>query len=369
MNIAITTHVNPAVSNGLGQYIRYLIKGLEEVDSPHAFYIIVNKDFESFLTVSHPNFKFIRVDIPHHPRKIMRPWYFFWQNALAGKLFQKYDIDVFHLPNPVPLYNTFDVPHVVTLHDLAEQHGQRHSGLHQKFRMWVNKLSAEKASDILTVSEFSKKEIITEMGIPEDKIRVTYPGLTIDPSSAISKKMNSQRPYLLHVGGSRRNKNVERLIAAYLSSSTREKMDLYFVGETVNLNKSQNELKKLRKKGVHFKGYVTEEELLGYYQQAYALVYPSLYEGFGLPVLEAMALGVPVITSNCTSLPEVAGDAALMVKPESIISIRKAIEKLGLDDGLKEQLIKKGKQQSRKFDWKTAAQKTILVYEQAAGYQ
>lgn len=107
----------------------------------------------------------------------MRPVYFLWQNMLAGHLFKKYEIDVFHLPNPVPLFNTFGVPHVVTMHDAAEYSGHRYRNLHRYFRIFVNESSAKRAAVILTVSEFSKSEISNFIEIEESKIHVTHPGL------------------------------------------------------------------------------------------------------------------------------------------------------------------------------------------------
>lgn len=366
MNIAITTHVNPAINNGLGQYIKFLIKGLQEVDSDHHFYIIVNKEFEEYLEIYHPNFKIIRVDIPHHPRPIMRPAYFLWQNILAGRLLRKYEIDVFHLPNPIPLFNTFEVPHVVTIHDAAEYSEHRHKILHRRFRMLVNESSAKRTAKILTVSEFSKSEISRFIDVEESKIHLTHLGVTLNLEANPVQVNQNSKPYFLHVGGTRSNKNIERIINSFLSSGCLEKMNLYFVGQNSHLNQSEKELKDLEKKGVYFVGYVSEKELISYYKGAVGLIYPSLYEGFGLPILEAMALGVPVITSNRASMPEVAGEAALYVNPEEVSSIRKAMEKLMGDVDLRESLKMKGIQQSQKFDWKTTAQKTILAYEEAA---
>lgn len=143
-------------------------------------------------------------------------------------------------------------------------------------------------------------------------------------------------------------------------------MDLYFVGQTSYLNQSKKKLKELENKGICFVGYVSEEELLRYYKGAMGLIYPSLYEGFGLPVLEAMSLGVPVITSDRASMPEVGGEAVLYVNPEDECSIQKVMEKLMREESLRESLKEKGLQRSQKFDWQTAAQKTILAYEEAA---
>lgn len=128
---------------------------------------------------------------------------------------------------------------------------------------------------------------------------------------------------------------------------------------------SRSELLKLKGNGIYFKGYVSNDELLNYYKNALALVYPSLYEGFGLPILEAMSLGVPVITSDRAPMPEVAGEAAIYVDPEDESSIKSAMERLVNDEHLRKSLKSQGFERSKKFDCKSAAQKTIRAYEVA----
>lgn len=363
MNIAIITHVTPAINNGLSQYIRFLIRGLQEVDSSHHFYIFVNKSFDSFLNVEHPRFTKVRLDIPHYPRSLMRPAYFLWQNLAAFRLYKKYDIDLVHLPNPVPLFNTFDIPHIVTIHDTAELRSARHRKLHRSFRIFVNDLSAKKAQKIITVSEFSKNEIINLMVVDEYKINVTHPAITLRPQKDKAGNSKIEMPYFLAFAGNQENKNLPRLIEAFRALNIEKKVKLVLVGHHTKLLESFD-LHFFTKSGIELKGYVSEDELIGYYQNAIALIYPSIYEGFGLPILEAMSLGVPVITANTASMPEVAGKAALLVNPESVPEITDAMAQLANNPLLRNYLIFEGYKQAEKFNWQETAQKTTEVYEE-----
>ncbi len=365
MNIAITTHVNPAISNGLGQYIRFLIKALEEADTNHSFFILVNKEFDKFLSISHPNFVKVRIDIPHNPRILMRPIYFYWQNLLIDSFFRKHKIDVFHLPNPVPLFNTHNVPYVVTIHDMAEFNNFRHKSFHRSFRLLSYKLSAENSTMITTVSRFTKSEILKFLDIKKEKIKVIYPGLTLDINKQTDNKKVFKEPFFLHVGGSRNNKNIERIIEAFLMLNIQSKVKLYFLGTITHLKKSKKEMKRLEESGIFFIGQVSEEDLIAYYREAIALVYPSLYEGFGLPILEAMYLGLPVITSNRCSMPEVGGDNVIYVNPESTFDISMAMKKIWLDKNLVRKFVEDGRERAKLFDWKDTAYEMLTMYENA----
>lgn len=361
MNIAISTLVSSTKQNGVFKYISYLVEHLQEAESPHKYFIIVNREFDKALKIKASNFQKIIVDIPHHPRLIMRPVYFIWQHTMIKKILRDYKIDVFHSPNPVPLFTTFEIPYVVTIHDLAEFYVKRYSPFRQKLRIWATETSGRLVKEIVTVSEYSKIQIKTELEVSEDKIHVTYPGLTLLQSNYTEDSDFDGKLFFLHVGGSRSNKNVERIINAFQKVRENYNAELYFVGEPKFLNKKNSELSGI----VHY-GQVSEEELIFLYKNAHALIYPSLYEGFGLPILEAMASGTPVITSNITSMPEVGGDAVHFVDPYSVDSIRAGMEKLLNDEEYRNSLIQKGLKRYKRFSWEEAARKTIEVYEKAA---
>ena len=362
MNILISTLVNPDFNNGLGKYIKYLINSLQEIDSNHHFFIIVNLELSNKIDIYNHKFKKIVVDIPHHPRVFMRPVYFFWQHSFFKSLLKKNMIDVFHSPNPVPIFSTFGTPYVVTIHDVAEYSIQRFSPFRQKLRIWATESSAKLSKEIITVSKYSQSEIVKKLNRESKNVHITYPGLTLNPE--FDDKIEFSKPYFLHVGGSRPNKNVRALISAFRGIKKKD-IELYIVGNTQGIMVDQREKKKLEKEGIYLKGLVSNEELVTYYKNAIALVYPSLYEGFGLPILEAMACGIPVITSNCTSMPEVGGEAVHYVDPYSIESIRVGMEKILTDEDYRQDLIRKGLKRYKKFSWEEAARKTIEVYEMA----
>ncbi len=359
MNILITTIVTPNSPNGLLRYIQGLIEYLQQLDSRNKYYILINEELNEHINVTHKNFKKINIGIPYYPRILMRPVYFLWQNFFLKKIIKKYKIDLFHSPNPIPLFITGGKPFVVTIHDVAEFSEKRHSFFKQWFRRYLATRSAHIASAIITVSDFSKSEIVKYLKIDSDKVYVTPLGLSINSTQAL--KMKFEKPFFLHVSGTKKNKNIDNIIDAF-NMLNQNKIQLIFVGGINNRIKEKNILI-LKKKGIYFKGYVSDDELKEYYRNAYALVYPSLYEGYGLPIIEAMSFGVPVITSNVTSMPEVAGDAALFVDPRNIESINEAMKVLIKDEDVKLDLIGKGFRRQEKFIWRDTATKTINVYD------
>lgn len=366
MNIAITTLVTPNVTNGLSQYIRFLVNALQDIESSHTFYIIVNKSFESSIEIKKANFHKVVTNIPHHPRVIMRPVYFFWQNLMFGKFLKKNKIDVFHIPNPIPLINNYGIPTVVTIHDVAELRGFRHSGLHRLFRIFSNYTSAKKSDQIITVSDFSKKELLSLMKVDGNKIHVTHPGLTLKTNIDSDSKQTFDVPYFLFVGTAELHKNLENVLKAFSQLRTEKKIDLYVVGRIKKPELYTKYIQSYKNRVVHFKGAISEKELKTYYENAIALVYTSLYEGFGLPVLESMSLGTPVITTSGSSMEEVAGDAAIYVNSSNASSIGSAMEVILKDEVLKNKLSEKGLERTQKFNWIKTAKKTIEIYEIAS---
>lgn len=361
MKILITTLLTPSSYSGLSRYIQLLINSLEDVDNEHTFYILINNELDSFLKISNKNIKKILVNIPHHPRIIMRPVYFIWQNLFFKKMIKKYKIDLFHSPNPIPIYSDFGIPFVVTIHDVAEFSQKRHSVLKQMFRRYVAKKSARIASKVLTVSNYSKGEIVKKLGISKDAVTVTHLAASIDTKQ--DQKLEYTKPYFLHVGGSRPNKNIYRIIKAFLKLD-QDEHNLIFIGNDSGNKYRDKELRELEGKGVFFKGIVTEELLHFYYKNALALIYPSLYEGYGLPILEAMAFGTPVITSKICSMPEVGGEAVLYVDPYDLESISNTMKKLLIDKSLLDELSIKGLNRYHELSKNNLGMETYMVYKE-----
>lgn len=238
-----------------------------------------------------------------------------------------------------------------------------------QLKKWT-KYSARKSDKILTISESSKSDIIKEYGVSGNKIEVIYPGINTSlpvnnklKMEDLEKKFGIKNKYILFVGTLQPRKNIERLIEAYSKIET--DVSLVIVGrrgwqfeEILNAPEKYNVKDK-----VLFLENVSDEDLPAIYRNAEFFILPSLYEGFGIPVLEAMSYETPVITSNVSSLPEVGGDAALYVDPNDADDIANKMKKLLGDNNLKKQLIEKGKKQVEKFSWEKSARQTLEVLE------
>jgi len=228
------------------------------------------------------------------------------------------------------------------------------------YRILVPRL-AKKARKIITVSNFSKKEIINLLGIYSKKVDVVYNGITEkffwDPSI---KKEN----FILAVSSLNPRKNFKNLVLAFKKLKLK-KYKLLIVGSK-NKIFSNIEIQKLLMEipNVEFTDYVSDEELIHLYQKAKLFVYPSFYEGFGLPPLEAMACGTPVIVSNVASLPEVCGDAAYYINPYSVNDIARGIYTVLSDEKLQRELIIKGLERVKLFSWEKSARKLIKIIEE-----
>lgn len=227
------------------------------------------------------------------------------------------------------------------------------------------KYSIKKASKVFTISKASKGDIIREYGIPEDSVVVTYPGIkTILDMDKLNEKYGLKKDYVLFVGTLQPRKNIVRLIEAF-SKLDKSNLDLIIVGKKGW--KFEEILQAPKKFGIEdkvkFLESVTDKDLPAFYKNAICFVLPSLYEGFGLPVLEAMRYGCPVITSNISSLPEAGGDAALYIDPLNADDIKEKMESVITDSDLRENLIKKGNEQVKRFSWEKTAKETLKVLE------
>ncbi|MDP3998022.1 MAG: glycosyltransferase family 1 protein [bacterium] len=275
------------------------------------------------------------------------------------------------------------IPSVISIMDLSYIHFPqmfKKSDLYQ-LKNWTA-YSVKNAKKVLTISEASKNDIIRHYQIDPERVIVTYPGIKMEseipskarfasggrdqePSMENLKKYKIEGDYILFVGTLQPRKNIVRLIEAF-STLGPKLYTLVVVGKPGWLYEEIYEAPKKFKveDRVKFLDYVPDEDLPALYQNALCFVLPSLYEGFGLPVLEAMHYGCPVVTSNVSSLPEAAGDAAIMVDPESTESIKEGIEKVLGDKSLREKLVKKGYEQVKKFSWEKCARETLKVLEE-----
>ena len=253
------------------------------------------------------------------------------------------------------------VPVVFTLYDLILLHfpGEANRLMQPYFR-YIVRPAVRRAAYILTCSEFSKQEIMDWSGVTAEKIVVVGCGVD-DSFSPIGPSIDLGFPYLLYVGNHRPHKNLPRLLAAF-SQARHLPPTLKLVLSGEPSPELEREIAALGLGDrVEFSGFIDDLDLPAYYRGATALVFPSLYEGFGLPPIESMACGTPVLTSNVTSLPEVVGDAALLVNPYDVAEIALGIERIVGDRDLRSTLIDRGIHQAQQHQWETTVEKTDRV--------
>jgi glycosyltransferase involved in cell wall biosynthesis len=247
------------------------------------------------------------------------------------------------------------VPFAFCIFDLIHLRFEQESSVARRaYYSLVVKPASRRAARVFTISAHSRQSILEWSGLPEDRVRSVSCGVGrhFVPEG---RRHAPGYPYFLFVGRREPHKNVPRLLQAFAAARCRSDLRLVFTGAPDAVTEA--EVRRLNMSGaVIFSPGIGDEELAAYYRGAAALAFPSLYEGFGLPIAEAMACGTPVITSNVTAMPETAGDGnALMVDPLSVDAIRDAMERIAADDGLRASLRERGLAQARKFSWDEVA--------------
>jgi glycosyltransferase involved in cell wall biosynthesis len=289
----------------------------------------------------------------------------FYLHALLPRVLHKARPGICHYTNFLaPVAD--DRPYVVTIHDMGlETLTASHPWTKRIYTKRLTRRVARNARLVLTNSEYSKWEIIRHLGIPEHRIRVTP--LAASPEFMPLPVREPNSPYFLYVGNLEPRKNIARLLEAFARMPLKSH-DLLIAGNAwYRAGEIREKARTLGLNGrVKFLGYVPRADLPGLFSGATAFVYPSLLEGFGLPVLEAMACGTPVITSNNSSLKEVAGDAALLVDPLDTRALTEALSLVAEDSVMRESLSRKGVQRAAHFSWESTARLTLDAYSEAS---
>ena len=371
MRIGIDAHSVGTKLGGNESYAVNLIEALAQIDSVNKYtiYVTTNEARDRF-TDRWPNFK-VRSTLPHTPL-IRIPL------TLSAEL-RKHPVDILHVQFTAPPF--CPCPVVVSIHDLSFEHlpetFKRRS--RTQLRLTVRR-SARRATRILSLSEHTRRDIIETYRIDAEKVSA-IPLAAADHFRPVADNRELQRvrhkygidgDYILCVGSIQPRKNVARLIRAYAllrgNFSADKLPKLVLVGKCAWLY--DETLRTLEKTGVKdtsvVTGYVPESDLPALYSGALCFVYPSYFEGFGLPPLEAMKCGTPVIVGNRTSLPEVVGDAALSVDPFDIEAIAAAITRLMNNSALRDELSVRGQERARMFSWQHTAEETLKIYTEVA---
>lgn len=356
---------------GIGTYIRNLVTELATLDRDDAFVLFTRPDDARSAAAAGANFT-ARVETCR-PYSIGEQWRI--PRAVA-----QVRADLLHEPHYVlPLLTRCRT--VVTIHDC----------IHLRFPQYLPgraaalyahamiRLAARKANRILTVSEASKRDILHFTGVSEDKVVVIYNGIDTRFAAApddeaidrVRQRFQLTHPFVLYVGNIKPHKNVERLIAAFAAMREDGPPDLKLVvvGDETSRHPGLRQAVHRHRldKHVRFFGFQPAATLVVFYRLARTFVFPSLYEGFGLPPLEAMANGAPVVTSNVSSLPEVTGDAAIHVDPYDVASIADGLRRAVTDEVLRADLIARGQAHAQQFSWARAAAATLQVYRDVLG--
>lgn len=287
-----------------------------------------------------------------------------WQQIRLPIIAKSINADILWSPcNIGPVF--VGIPHIINMYDASVFEGGI-KWFNWKFVIYYKlmfKLLGRLSSYILVCSNFSKKELIKHNISTSEKLKVVY--------AAVSKKFlfNKFNPnkeyYVLSVGSRDPRKNIASLLKAWniLPKNLRSNFKLLIVGSKSKSFREEFYNKHLDYYNVLFKGYVKDDELIDLYRNAMLFVYPSFYEGFGIPPLEAMACGCPCVVSNAASLPEVCGDAAYYVNPYDIEDIARGIEKVLTDENLRQELVKKGFENVKRFSWEKSAQEIIQILQ------
>lgn len=355
MNIAVDARQWREGGAGKGRYVGEIIKAISKIDSTNKYFILVNEA----PTIKLPsNFTII-----HLPKM---PYFWIWRNL------NKLSIDLFFSPTSYLMCLFSRVKTVIVVHDLAvflepKAKPKLKTKVLEKIAL---KRALRKSIKVIAVSVNTKNDILNNFIVNKDKIEVIYPaGLPLNgtPDQGVLDKYGLNTGYVLYVGTIEPRKNLDNLIRAYgdLPISIKEKHPLVLVGKRgwnsdyldgiINSTNTKRFIREV--------GFIPDNELLSFYHYASIFAYPSWYEGFGLPVLEAMSYGLPVITSNISSLPEVAGLATVLISPDKPEEITLAITDLlkNKDKALK--MKKLGLKQAEKFTWRKSAVNTINLFD------
>jgi len=284
--------------------------------------------------------------------------------AISGALSrQKPRRGAFWSPGYMPPLSS-SLPSVVTVHDLTHLHF--YTRLHAAYYNGLMKRLYRKCRGVICVSEYTRREFLEWAGMRSDDVHVIHNGVS-ELFFNVTEGFGLPFPYVFYPGNRRAYKNLDRLLEAYARSRLPvEGIHLVLTGPPDR--HLQARAKRIRiERLTHFVGQVREEEVARLYRGATAVVFVSLYEGFGLPIVEAMAAGVPVLTSNVSSMPEIAGEAAVLVEPTRTDEIAAGLECVSFDSELRRKLVRLGKDRARLFDWDSSAARVWQAVARVAG--
>lgn len=363
--------------HGMDRVALELIKSLQKIDTKNEYFIFVKPDEDRNVIQNTKNFNIVEI-----PGKI----YPFWEQIELPKFVKAYKCDLLHCTsNTAPL--KVESKLITTLHDIIfKEEGLvkylfSSASWYQKignlYRRFIVKGVVKKSNRLITVSNFEKENIKKTFQIDDKKITTVHNGVNNDfhnhfnknRKELVKKEYNLPEKFLLHIGNRDPRKNTKRVLEAFckLKLSHIEDFSLVIIGlnrNTLNHILDELSISKKIKNDIIITSYISDEDLPVVYNLASLFLFPSLREGFGIPIIEAMAAGVPVITSNTSSMPEVAGESAHLINPTKTKELEQAIIQILSDEEYRLNLIRKGIEQSKSFSWAQSAESVLNVYEQ-----
>lgn len=378
MRIGIDARFYGPFGKGLGRYTEKLIQNLAVIDDENEYVVFLKHENWDRYQPANSRFKKVLADYR---------WYTLAEQMKMPGLIKSQGLDLMHFPHfNVPYF--FRQPYVVTIHDLiltsfptkrATTLGAFRYKIKRTGYRLVIKNAVRQARKVITISNFSKGEIVKELNVPPDKIQVIYEsvdkkleGLGLGREEAILKKLKINEPFFLYVGNAYPHKNLERLLRVYKKMLTAGRIEqLVLVGkkdyffERLIREAKEMDLVDLLQGGVVFTDFVEDDELASLYRRAKLYVFPSLYEGFGLPPLEAMIFDLPVIVSRGSCFPEILGEAAAYFDPQSEKEMTAKIIGLLDDKDRQQELVRRGRELLAKYSWEKCAAETLKVYQEA----
>jgi glycosyltransferase involved in cell wall biosynthesis len=362
---------------GVGTYIRNVVRTLGRLDLESTYYLIGPPARGQEIGTLPANFQTVAVTSAERTVRGYREF----RAVLRGL-----NCDLVHFPNLFSVPRALPCPYVMTVHDMLEHlsRAREQSGFWRSLHFQLTRRVLRGAERIFAVSNFTKAEIEKLFEIPSDRIEVVYNAIderflhghaTAADRELIAKRYQVTYPFLLYAGRVSPHKNVTRMIEAFSALKAELEKDrvypdlkLIIIGDDLSGNPDlrRTVVRSGVQNDVRFLGFIPIDVLRIFYDEAKLFVFPSLYEGFGLPPLEAMAHGTPVVTSNVSSLPEVVGRAAVLVNPENVFEIMRALHRVLTDRALRDRMKDRGYQQVARFSWEKSVRRIVDVYRQVA---
>lgn len=376
IGIDCRTILNPTQGEraGIGQYTYQLVKHLLKIDKRNTYVLFYDHRAGSLKEFTQKRVELVRLPLSQYKKYLPLAY----SHVVVANTFSQANLDVLHAPaNVLPLH--YKKPAVVTIHDLAIYSHPEWFPSGQDFSVkWLVPSSVRKAKHVIAVSQATAQDITRQFHLPKQRVSVIHEGIAQTKSISKLTARRHLKPYHLseryfvYIGTLEPRKNIAGIINAFdsiaCSKFKRYKdIQLILAGQKgYHFEDTYNTIQGAKCGRIRYIGYVSDAVKQALLSQALGLVFPSFYEGFGLPVLEAMQAGTPVITSKISSLPELVGKSALLINPAKQFELEHAIDKLASSKITRERLIKKGKVQAEQFSWEKCARETLVVYEKVA---